>query len=235
MSTIAPCLWFNGEAAGRLRMCATIRPLAKRTLVLGLASCFFFCGGGPCMAAERPVYRVELESKPFEVRDYAPTIVAAVQVAGSRSEAVNTGFRILAAYIFGANRGAAKIAMTAPVTQSAGEKIAMTAPVQQIGGQGAWEVRFTMPAAYTLESLPQPADSRVHLSALPARRVAVVTFSGFWSDANLRSHEAELAAFLKTHDLIPVAAPVYAYYDPPWIPWFLRTNEVQVEIARGRQ
>jgi hypothetical protein len=73
------------------------------------------------------------------------------------------------------------------------------------------------------------------VAAVPARRAAVITFSGFWSDANLHSHESELAAFLRSHELIPVAAPAYALYDPPWIPWYLRTNEVQVEVAQGRQ
>ena len=183
------------------------------------------------MAVERPVYSVELAAQPFEVRDYGPAIVAAVRVTGSRSDAVNAGFRILAAYIFGANQGLRKIAMTAPVAQSAGEKIAMTAPVQQIGGDGAWEVSFTMPAAYTLDALPQPKDGRIHLSTVPARRVAVVSFSGFWTDANLRSHESDLAAFIRARGLTPAGAPVYAYYDPPWIPWFLRTNEVQVPLA----
>lgn len=187
--------------------------------------------GGVCMAVERPVYRVEVDSKPFEVRDYPASIVAGVQVSGSRSEAVNAGFRILAAYIFGANQRSDKIAMTAPVTQSGGEKIAMTAPVQQSEAPGHWEVCFTMPAAYRLESLPRPRDERIRMRPLPARRMAVVTFSGFWSDANLTSHATALAEFVKSRRLNPIGPPVFAYYDPPWMPWFLRTNEVQIEVA----
>jgi SOUL heme-binding protein len=187
--------------------------------------------GGVAMAVERPSYRVELESKPFEVRDYPASIVAVVAVDGSRSEAVNAGFRILAAYIFGANQRSDKIAMTAPVTQRPGETIAMTAPVQQSAVAGRWEVRFTMPAAYTLESLPRPRDERIRLQPVPAHRMAVVSFSGFWSDANLTSHESSLADFIRARHLTPVAPAVFAYYDPPWIPWFLRTNEVQIEVA----
>lgn len=183
------------------------------------------------MAVERPSYRVELDSKPFEVRDYAASIVAVVQVNGSRSEAVNAGFRILAAYIFGANQRSDKIAMTAPVTQTGSETIAMTAPVQQSEAAGQWEVRFTMPAAYRLDSLPRPRDGRIRLTPVPAHRMAVITFSGFWSDANLSSHQTALAAFIESRRLTPVAPPVFAYYDPPWIPWFMRTNEVQIEIA----
>jgi hypothetical protein len=197
------------------------------------------------MATERPKYSVEISEPPFEVRMYEPTIVATVHVSGSREEAVSAGFRILARYIFGDNQVQEKIAMTAPVTQSAGQKIAMTAPVTQSAGQkivttapseqsgerAGWDVRFTMPAAYTLSALPRPLDPRVQLLEQPARRVAAVTFSGFWSDSNLQSHQAQLLEFLKRHQLTALSAPVYAYYDPPWTPWFWRTNEILVDVA----
>jgi hypothetical protein len=189
--------------------------------------------GDSCMATERPKYSVEISEPPCEVRTYAPTIVATVHVSGSRDEAVSAGFRILARYIFGDNRAQEKIAMTAPVTQMAGQKIAMTAPVEQSEEGPGWVVRFTMPAAYTLSALPHPTDSRIQLLEVAAHRVAVVTFSGFWSDGNLQSHQAQLLEFLKRHQLTAVSAPVYAYYDPPWTPWFLRTNEVMVDIATG--
>jgi hypothetical protein len=191
-----------------------------------------FGAAGPSMAIERPQYSVELSDKPFEVRDYAPSIVASVEVGGSRDEAVNAGFRILAGYIFGDNQTQGKIAMTAPVTQSvAGEKIAMTAPVEQNMTQNGWEIRFTMPAAYTLGTLPKPRDARIHLVPVPAHRTAAITFSGFWSDSNLLSHRAQLLEFLKKHELQAVSAPVYAFYDPPWTPWFWRTNEVLIDVA----
>jgi SOUL heme-binding protein len=183
------------------------------------------------MATEQPKYSVELSEPPFEVRTYAPTIVAAVHVDGTREEAVSAGFRILARYIFGDNHTHGKIAMTAPVTQSASRKIAMTAPVEQSEAQGGWEVRFTMPAAYTLTTLPKPHDPRIQLLALAARHVAAVTFSGFWSDSNLQSHQEQLSDFLMTQRLTALSAPTYAYYDPPWTPWFWRTNEVLVDIA----
>ena len=184
------------------------------------------------MAVERPCYAVEISEKPFEVRDYASSIVASVHVNGSREDAVNAGFRILAGYIFGDNQTQGKIAMTAPVMQSenAGQRIAMTAPERNLGKDG-WEIRFTMPAAYTMSTLPKPGDARVHLVEVPARRAAVITFSGFWSDSNLQSHRAQLLEFLDRHQLTAVSAPVYAFDDPPWTPWFWRTNEVLVEVA----
>ena len=184
------------------------------------------------MAIEHPKYTVELSENPFEVREYSPTIVATVHVDGDRSTAVSAGFRILADYIFGNNQAQEKIAMTSPVTQSKGQKIAMTAPVQQSAAQNGWDIRFTMPSADTLNTLPKPRDSRVSLTQTPVTRMAVITFSGFWSDSNFRSHQQQLLDFLKTHQLTAVSTPVYGYYDPPWTPWFLRTNEVLVEIMR---
>jgi hypothetical protein len=88
-----------------------------------------------------------------------------------------------------------------------------------------------MPATYTLTALPKPRDPRIELVEIAAHRVAAVTFSGFWSDSNLQSHQAQLSEFLKRHQLTPLSAPIYAYYDPPWTPWFWRTNEVLVDIA----
>ncbi len=199
-----------------------------RVLSLTLA----LSASGPCMAIEHPPYSVEISETPCEVRDYASTIVASVTVSGSRQDAVNAGFRILAGYIFGDNQTQGKIAMTAPVTQgAAGETIAMTAPVEQNMTQNGWEIRFTMPAAYTLSTLPKPRDARIHLVPVPAHRTAAITFSGFWSDSNLLSHRAQLLEFLKKHELQPVSAPVYAFYDPPWTPWFWRTNEVLIDVA----
>jgi hypothetical protein len=185
--------------------------------------------GERCMATERPKYSAEIAEPPFEVRLYAPTIVAEVHVDGTREQAVNAGFRILAGYIFGKNQAQEKIAMTAPVTQ--GTHIAMTAPVEQNESPTGWDVRFTMPSGYTLKTLPKPDDARVKLIPVPGRRMAAVTFSGFWSDSNLQSHRADLLEFLKKHALTAVGGPVYAYYDPPWTPWFMRTNEVLVEVA----
>lgn len=101
----------------------------------------------------------------FEVRDYPALVVAEVTVEGEQKEAASKGFRLLAGYIFGANKKRQRIAMTAPVAQqAAGENIAMTAPVAQTqGAAGTWVVRFTMPSAWTLETLPVPNDARVTL------------------------------------------------------------------------
>ena len=187
------------------------------------------------MAIEQPKYSVELSEKPFEVRAYAPIVFATVHVNGDRSDAVSAGFRILANYIFGNNESKEKIAMTAPVTQNAGQRIAMTGPVQQTAIASGWDVSFAMPSDYTLGTLPKPRDTHISLVQTPGMRMAAITFSGFWSDASFQSHQEQLLAFLKKHQLIATSIPLYAYYNPPWTPWFLRTNEVLIQIRNGNQ
>lgn len=184
------------------------------------------------MAVERPKYSVEISEPPFEIRDYVTTIVARAHVEGERSDAVSSGFRILANYIFGGNEAANKIAMTAPVTQTFAAKGAMSA--SKTANSPGWDVFFTMPASYTLKSLPKPKDSRINLIEMPRHRVAVVKFAGFWSDANLRTHEDQLLRWISAHRLTAMGAPTYAYYDPPWTPWFMRTIEVWIEVDMPR-
>ncbi len=179
---------------------------------------------------EQAPYTVLESHGNIEVREYAPTIVAEVEVRGERMKALNQGFRLIANYIFGNNLSSKKVAMTAPVTQEAGEKIAMTAPVTQMGGDNTWKVRFVMPREYTLASLPQPKNSDVHLVAVPARRAVVIRFSGSNTDKNLATHRDELLRYVAEHHLAVVGAPTSAFYNPPWTLPFLRRNEIMLEL-----
>jgi SOUL heme-binding protein len=189
----------------------------------------------PAMAIEKPAHRVVQEIEGIEVREYAPYLVAETEVSGSREEAGNAGFRRLADYIFGKNRGEKKIAMTAPVAQQEGARIAMTAPVSQQEtpdrGPSTWVIQFMMPAEYTRETLPEPVDPAIRFREVPARRVAVLRYSGTWSEERYLEKLAELKGAMEKAHLRAVGEPVWARYDPPFMPWFLRTNEIQVETA----
>lgn len=185
------------------------------------------------MAIETPRHRVLETYDDFEVREYPAYLVAETEVEGEQSEVGNEAFSRLGGYIFGKNRGAKKIAMTAPVTQAPaeGEKIAMTAPVtQERTGRRTWRVQFMMPSSYTLDTLPEPTDARVHLREVPARRVAVLRYSGTWSQRNFLEHLEKLREALKREGLKTRGEPTWARYDPPFKPWFLRTNEILIGL-----
>ena len=102
-------------------------------------------------------------------------------------------FNRLFRYISGDNRSQNKVAMTAPVSQEPrGEKIEMTAPVGQRPVQGQWAVSFMMPVSYTLETLPEPEDPKISLRQVPARRMAAVRYTGFWSEKNYQRNKKKL-------------------------------------------
>jgi hypothetical protein len=183
------------------------------------------------MSVNTPKYDIVSSDDSIEVRRYEPLIVAETKVTGAFGDAANIGFRRLANYIFGGNKAQTKIAMTAPVAQTASsEKIAMTAPVAQSEVDGAFVIAFTMPAGYTLATLPIPNDPSVTLRAVPAQQVAAIRFSGFWSESRYKEHLTILQDWMRAHGLTPAAPPTWARYNPPWTPWFLRRNEILIDI-----
>ena len=134
------------------------------------------------MAIEEPTYEVVQQLDGAEVRQYAPYVVAQVQVAGTADEAGSKAFPILAGYIFGKNKGERKFDMTAPVTQApVPVRMEMTAPVTQAPAAGGYVVQFVLPKGVTLASAPEPLDARVRLREVPGGRVAVIRYSGRWS------------------------------------------------------
>ena len=188
---------------------------------------------GPVMSnVEQAKYSVAESHGSIEIRDYAPMIVAEAEVSGERGAAINQGFRMIADYIFGDNIASQKVAMTAPVTQQASQKIAMTAPVTQQGDGTVWQVRFVMPANYTMETLPKPINDAVKLHAVEGKQFAVIRFSGLAGEKSLKRYTDELTAFIAEHHLKPLATATYAFYNPPWTLPFLRRNEVMIEILR---
>jgi hypothetical protein len=189
--------------------------------------------GSPLMAIETAPYRVVEKDGDFELRQYAPYLVAETLVAGDGDAVGNEGFRRLFAYISGNNRRKQSIAMTAPVTQEKNsEKIAMTAPVTQEQAAGKFRITFMMPAEYTLESLPEPLDARVALKAEPGRLTAAVQYSGTWSLKRFEEQKQKLEEWIVKRGLKPLAEPIWARYDPPFKPWFLRRNEVLIPVER---
>jgi len=189
----------------------------------------------PSHATEEPEYQVVRELAGIEVRQYAAYAVAEVVVAGPAGEAGNQAFPILAGYIFGKNKGERKFAMTAPVTQAATSvKLEMTAPVTQTASPGGFVVQFVLPKGVTVATAPEPLDARVQLREVMPAQVAVIRYSGFWSQSNYDEHLAKLQAALRAADLAWTGEPLYARYNAPFTPWFMRRNEIWLSLAPAR-
>ncbi|MFC8504268.1 SOUL family heme-binding protein [Pedococcus sp. NPDC057267] len=184
-----------------------------------------------------------------ELRRYPAHAVAEVTVHGSLGGAGNRAFASLFAYISGSNRPRAKVAMTAPVVQQSagrGERVAMTAPVVQEqsrepgpgssdeGGAGerSFTVAFVLPADVTEQTAPEPTDDRVRLRTVPPSLAAAIRYSGRWTESGYEKHRDRLLASVSAAGLSPAGAPRWLRFDPPVKPWFLRRNEVVVDVTK---
>ena len=194
---------------------------------------FFLSTTGKVMATEEAKYAVLETDGPFEIRKYEPCIVAETVVEGKFAEVGSAGFRRLFRYISGDNQAKISISMTAPVAQEMrSEKISMTAPVIQQKVESKWIIAFVMPAEYTMDSLPIPNDTRIKLRAIPARLLAAIKYSGTWSEARYEKHKVLLDKMMIKQKLKPVGEYIYARYNPPFTPWFMKRNEVLVPVER---
>jgi len=206
--------------------------IQTRTLVIGILLISLLLLPKKLMATEELTYKVLEHAGDFELRQYQPHIVAETLVAGDFQEVGNEGFRRLFDYIQGKNRKKQSIPMTAPVTQEAvSEKIAMTAPVGQEKAADKWRITFVMPAAYTMETLPEPLDPRVRLVEVPGKLMAAHRYSGTWSQERYAARERQLREFIQQKGLKIVGEPIFSRYNPPFMPWFLRRNEVLIPVA----
>ncbi len=184
------------------------------------------------MAIEEPKFSVESKTEHYEIRKYETVLVAETKVESEFESAGSQAFRILADYIFGNNKSKTKISMTAPVSQQAvSEKIAMTAPVSQIKSGTGYLVQFTMPNKFTKETLPESNDARVNIREIPVRRVAAFEYSGSWSEERYNEKLKLFLENLKQDGVVTTGNPELARYNSPWSLWFLRRNEILIEVA----
>ncbi|MGB1350767.1 MAG: SOUL family heme-binding protein [Luminiphilus sp.] len=167
-------------------------------------------------AIEEPTYSLvtSWESPDIEIRDYDSRILATTRM----TEGQNSGFRVLAGYIFGGNENEQEIAMTAPVQRT-------------MPGEQEAEMAFVVPRAYSMEELPTPDDSRVEFREEPAYRAAVIRFSGWVNDKKAERYWQTLIAFLEEQGIQPVGDPTLNQYNPPWTPPFMRRNEIIVAVV----
>ena len=166
---------------------------------------------------EEAKYSIIKKVGKIEVRHYSPLIIA--KVDGYADE----GFEFLFKFISGNNKQKSSIEMTAPVVS---EKISMTGPVLSEVNS----LSFIMPEGYTLKTTPQPIDDRVKIVELPERNVAVLRFSGIWSTSVFKNKTKELLEEVARAELETEGKVFSMRYNSPFTPWFMRRNEVAIQI-----
>jgi hypothetical protein len=187
---------------------------------------------GELMATAESRYATESTTDEYDIRWMDSVLVAETTIQADFDDAGRQGFRLLADYIAGANHARPG----APVAARKGtlpfsEKMAMGVPVCQIQTQRGFLVQFTLPVYYTLASLPMPTDHRIHLQEIPSRRMAVCSYTGSWSQASYQKHRGRLMAALKRDGVATIGEPIFARFNSPLQLWFLRHNEIWVEVA----
>ena len=175
--------------------------------------------------------------------EYPACAVAEVTVDADFDKAGSLAFQPLFTYISGNNLGQVSIDMTAPVVQRESgeletgssarrsEKLSMTAPVLQsrdVSGQQV--VAFVLPSSVTAASAPTPVDSRVVIREIPPSLTAATRYSGRWSRSGYTEHLQQLRSALERDGLHAVGEPRFARFDSPMKPWFLRRNEVHIDV-----
>jgi hypothetical protein len=181
---------------------------------------------------EKQAYVVVRSYAEFELRRYAPHVVAEVVVRAGFEDAGNAAFRSLFGYISGQNGSASKVAMTAPVIQRDPQELPMTEPVEQRRtSEGEYAVAFVLPSSLTLAEAPVPTSSEVELHERPAILAAARRYRGRWTEASFEHHRAALEGAIRAAGLTPVGSPRWARFDPPFMPWLLRRNEVVQDVV----
>ena len=185
-------------------------------------------------ALEEPEYQIIKNTPDFEIRYYNEYLVAEVTLTGDFTSSGNQAFKVLAGYIFGANQASTKMKMTAPVESQAisvSKEMKMTAPVMSVDNNSNEHVyRFVMEKKYTLDTLPTPNDKRIRLIKVTPRFMAVKKFSGRWSEKNYQKSEKLLLKSLNLEKIETIGLPIFARYNAPFVPWFLRRNEIMIQI-----
>lgn len=165
------------------------------------------------MAIEQPVYDVLIHDGAYELRRYAPMIVAVSKETDLRGY---SGFNNVFDYIQGNNAQREKIAMTAPVINDLQESTLTTA--------------FVMPKAYTMDNLPAPRSAQMALEEKPERLVAARRFNGSVNPKVVAEKQSELVAWITAHGYFAVGSSQLARYNPPFIPGLFKRNEIWIDV-----
>lgn len=181
-----------------------------------LAAGFFFVTNSRA-ATETAAYKLAKKEGAFELREYDTLHLAKVSMPASdkRSKNMDGGFMKLFRFIDGQNEKSEKISMTTPVIVERGEKES--------------SMSFVMPQKSVAKGLPLP-KGEVKLDRIPAVKVVALRFSGVSDSVKEAEKLAVLQAWVLKQGVEVEGSPLFAFYDPPWTPGFMRRNEVLLRV-----
>ena len=170
---------------------------------------------------QRQEFRTLQTFDDFEIREYAPCVIAEVKVSAQYSTASSSAFSSLFKYISKGNKSSQQIAMTAPVIAA-----------QKAEGAEAddWFVSFVMPSGSTFGHLPHPNDPRVVLRELETETCIATSFRGKATEELSERKIKELRAAAARENIALSGETRICRYDPPFKPGFLQYNEIVIPV-----
>jgi len=152
----------------------------------------------------------------FEIRFYPEAYLASVNMKGNYDNMRNSGFRVLAGYIFGNNKE--------------NEKIAMTSPVRMTSKEGSNTMSFVMPSEMNSGNLPEPVNSNIVLHKSKPVYTASIRYGGYTNTREIERNKAKLMRVLEDLNIKHSGNFEYLGYNPPY-QMFNRRNEILVELV----
>jgi hypothetical protein len=164
---------------------------------------------------ETQQYETVYKKDNFEIRYYPEAILASVKMDGTYDDSRNSGFRILAGYIFGGNQE--------------NEKIAMTSPVRMSNNETTNTMSFVLPSKMEFDKLPTPISAKIILHQSKPVYAAVLQYGGYTNKREIEKMKAKLIEELQTLSLEFNDNFEYLGYNAPY-DMINRRNEVLVEL-----
>lgn len=162
---------------------------------------------------ETAPYEVLKKDGKYEIRSYEELITVAVE---EKNLASANGFGSIFQYISGDNESNEKISMTTPVFNELKEDGVTT--------------EFVMPRHYNASTLPKPENKNLSVKKTESRIVLAITFSGSINENRLRFYKKLLSDYAVKNSLKVTGIFRLARYNPPFIPSFLRRNEILIDL-----
>ena len=172
---------------------------------------------------QRQEFKVLQKFDDFELREYAPCVLAEVKNSGQYANATSSAFGSLFRYISKGNQASAKIAMTAPVIAAQDEK----------STKQDWSVSFVMPAGSKLQEMPQPTDPHVTLREIDKEKCVAISFRGRATEELANKKINQLRASAAKQNIKLSDETRICRFDPPFKPGLLHYNEIVIPVLLG--
>ncbi len=167
---------------------------------------------------EQPQYKLIKQEGSYELRHYQSFTMVEASDKDLRG---NQGFNLAFNFIQGDNKRGQKIAMTAPV-------------VNRINENGIRTTAFVMPPKMDHDDVPEPLNQDLQKILVPDRLCAVYRFSFTPTMSTIRKYEEDLRTWIQKEGLTILGDVQLARYNPPFIPGFLKRNELWFEVTESK-